>query len=372
MNRRLPPLLSRVLSPARFVPVILLVALAPQTGARADAPTPIDATAPTWPMRLQDPPGHALDRLPTTPRTALCDFAAHAMAAQPTPFELDPVFRQVPPEESAQVRAMAEAVVAAKTPEAQQTAREALRASLHGEGGIGRLRMGLTLPDVALRTVVAEESGALPATHPRVSAFVAEQARHDNVAWAKAVVQMLFASRCDAPVLYAYDGLKHPSVAVRIATIDLLVGHGWRNADTGGMSRITSRLSEHAEPDPTVRVRLLRAGLVLGVHSLAMVLDVVSKDTDERVRAEALVLRAATLANFDVEEIAKACRVRSAVLRAGALRAAAVLARPSDVALLREALADRAKVRDAVTGESLTIGELARALLTGLGEPAEG
>lgn len=345
----------------------LALSLTPTLGSASDGPPPADAGI-VWPRSMDAAPGVMLTALPNEPRWQLCDFAAHAIAAQPTPFEYDPVFRMVTPEQAEQVATAASKVLDA-TAEARPAAAAALRAMIDANPALARV--GLTLPNLAARAAVADAAHGVAPDNPRLTAFPAESARARDEALAIATVRLVFASRCDAPVLYGFDGLEHPALRVRVATVDALVAMNRESDDAHGMERALERLAQKEEGDAGQRVRILRAAATLGIHVAVAAVKAAEKDKDAWVRAEALVTRATIRGELVGDGLKKASSAKDPVLRAGAVRAALTLADDGSLALVRAALKDEASVTDPVTGVTVRIADLARKGLQALGEPVE-
>lgn len=346
----------------------LALGLTPALGAARNAPNRADAGI-VWPRAMDAAPGAMLSALPKEPRWQLCDFAAHAIAAQPTPFEYDPVFRTVTPEQAQQV-ATAAAKVLDATDAARPAAAAALRAMIDANPALARV--GLTLPNLAARAAVADASHGVAPDNPRLTAFPAESARARDEGLAISTVRLVFASRCDAPVLYGFDGLEHPALKVRTVAVDELVAMNRESDDAHGIERALERLVQKEESDAGHRVRILRAAATLGVHVAVAAVQAAEKDKDARVRAEALVTRATIRGELTGDALKKASSAKEPVLRAGAVRAALTMADDESLALVRAALTDEASVTDPVTGATVRIADLARKGLQALGEPVEG
>lgn len=358
-----------------------------------------------WPPPMRVGQQRALGPAPQgglAPLAGWCDFGAHAARLQPLPVDSDPVFRPLSPATAAAWRALRVrldqiAQIAAPSGTGQEgraeppTARPAagapgpnrevaraggqpdaagweaaLRALIAGAEGPSIARLALQHRAAAVRQVAAEATEAIVGRHPRLSSFAMGTLSSGPPALAIASMRVLLAAGCDTPALYAMDALSHPERQVREAAIEAAFRVSERRADSG----LLAQVFEHALTEESdVRLRALVArgigevGWLPGTATLERLLE----DPDPAVRGEAMVAHAAVAHATDRTRIARALADKRPIIRAAAVRAAALafaMMPEQGRALLSPLLGQRAAVRDPLgVSPPTTIGALARRAL---------
>ena len=380
LHQRLPNRRWRGCGLVVVVPLLLATTVTPRASLATARPGAVDvvaigsgaplALAATWPMGAMAAPGRILAGLGSAGRTKWCDLAAHAIAMQPLPFDLDPIFRRLPPPEFERLNTAIEAVrstFAAPESAAHRAAVAGLRALLLGPGGPGLCRVALRLNEPQLLTIVLPIAALQGQRHPRVAAFVHEYAAHPVPAVAAAAVDLLVKTGCDTPALFAFAGAEHADAKVRSAAIDAFVVGTEAHDDGGHFGRLLERIERHLEPVAALRVRTLRGALYLGAHDAETAGQVARGDGDVAVAAEALVVLAMVRGEVPPATLAKAIASRAAVMRAAAVRAALIIATPDELARVAAQTGDSGAFVDAVTGERLVVGAIATAGLRAMG-----
>ncbi len=320
----------------------------PAGAASSPAPAPERKPArgaPSLAWRLA--PGVALPdpgvRLGAT-RTKLCDLGQHMLAAEPTPFHLDPVFRRPPEAARAAMAAALKRVETSKpgSAPARAAAAEVTRL-LRGADGPALARMALLHPGPRGRAAALRAALPLVPDHPRLAGFAAGDLRAKDAARARVAVRFSFAARCDTPALYAMDGLEHPAVAVRESTVRALAALTPGTDDTGLWTILARHVTE-AERAPRVRALFARAVGQLGWLPAIPALQRLLKDESATVQHEAAVALT-RLTGAPPPGVLRWARSRSVAGRLAAVRA---LAASQSAVALRQAVAGLTKDRRAL------------------------
>lgn len=318
-------------------------ATAPRTAAPKTASAAADAR-----LGWRVAPGIAMTALgdDAPVRRRWCDLGAHAHAAQPAPFAIDPIFHR-PPEvlRGRMAVAIKQVELSRAGSDAERTATQRIITLMAGPEGPALARMALMQRGNRGRIAALRGALVLVAAHPRLAGFVANDLHAKEPARARAAVELSFAARCDTPGLYAMDGLDHASPNVREAVI---LG-ALRTAQTLDDRDLMGILAAHiTKKEPTPRLRALYARGV-GQAGWAPSTDAVRRllaDKSPIVRAEAAVALT-RLTGAPPPEVQRLIAARAPASRISAIRAlAAAHPAPSVVTALRGMLRDKRRATD--------------------------
>lgn len=301
--------------------------------------------------------GPVVSELPAE-RPGLCDFATLAKARnEGLSAEDDPVFRPVRGQAKAGLGALRKRALSAK-PDSDEgrAAAAALAAYARGPAGPSALRWLLREDIEALRVIVLRAAAPLAREHPRLAAFAAGWPGKAKPAVAKAAVDLMVATGCDVPALYALDALEHESLAVQLHAVDALARLLARHRDAGVLSKALRRARANDAVHMATRGLLARLAGGVGALTVTDRLLALRDDSSELVRAEVAVALA-RLGHPAADEIVapspegrgRVRRKSSASTWLRAARVAVAAARheawpPGARAALRAGQADRGKV----------------------------
>lgn len=297
-----------------------------------------------------------------TQRLPWCDFGSHARQFAALPPASDPVFRQ--PSDAAKAKfgqVRKELMLGTTTP---ALAIQQWRALFAQADGPALARLGVQDADARVAAAVLEAARTVVAMHPRVFALAADRFRHPDPAVAIAAVHMAFATGCDAPALYALDGLHHPDATVQLATVEAVAEAARTRLDIGLADKVAAWL-DAGEGQPQARRTALRMLGRIGWLPATATLQKLTRSAQPDEAAEALVALAVVAPTEAAPLLEAWLRDKAPVKRGAAARAVAqVLA--MDVAkaqrLLHPLLSDRAAGADPLAPKT-TVAEVARQAL---------
>jgi hypothetical protein len=289
-------------------------------------------------------------------RQPFCDFGAHSAALQNVAVQADPVFRQPGPSAK-------QALAAQRKRLLEGLPAPDLAALFAGPDGPALVRLALQERDP--RTLEAVLSAAQPVArrHPRLAALALDHVLSPHVEVATAAVGLAFATGCDAPSLYALDGLAHPDERVQRAVLAHLAILLQNHRDIGLASRLCRWLEEGKAP-VTSRVLALRLLASVGWMPAEPTLQGLSQSTEPAVAAEALVAWAVVAPDRARASAVKWLTDRRPVKRAAALRALAQAApeEPTTAVAIARLAHDRHAGADPLAAAT-TVAEVAQQAL---------
>ncbi len=351
--------------------LITIVAFFATAPAFAAAPSP-RFEDPVWPPALEVPRGRALTRTGAAhdrPRGAWCDFGRLVAERNALPQQLDPLF-QTPPGEQALGKAIAALVESTPGSAADAAARARISGLVAGDGGLALFRIGARSDRARVLHAMLGATISFARGHPRLAGFATPLLVHADAAVAAAAVRLHFATGCDTPALYAFDGLRHADASVREAVVAGVWRQSARRPDVGMIRRLIAHVRDGAETDQRVRVLIVRTVGAIGWLPARNDIAALVHHADSATAAEALATFALLDATVPAKLIEEAARSRDPWLRTGAARAIArgQTMRPERARALLDGLAgDPRAVRDPVSGDRVAIATLAADALAALG-----
>lgn len=295
------------------------------------------------------------------PRAGLCDFAAQAAKLQAQPMDQDPVFRPPSPQAKGAL-----GVVRKRLMQGEAAAQEDLRTLLAGPEGATLARLAIQDGDPKVQLAAVRAATPQAQNHPRLFAFLPTLDTKTAAELALAIVDFDFATGCDAPVLFALDGLGHPAASVVQALIDKVGALAATHRDAAPVDRLVAWLMRREGSAP-LRARAVRVLGQRGLLNLATTWQKLAGDSAPEVAGEAWSAWARVApGQVQVALAAGGLADPRPLLQWGALRAAAdacALDPARCEKLVRPLLASKAQLADPVTGSSVRIGAVAAQVL---------